>query len=114
MIRACAARSMPTTSQPAAIASRAASWPTRPRPITTTLEPGPASARRRPCSAIEATVVNAASFAGTPSGTGTHSSPGTAWNSAWLAFPAPPVATSWPARSPLTIEPTSTTSPAAE
>ena len=32
---------MPATSQPAAIASRAASWPTSPRPITTTLAPGP-------------------------------------------------------------------------
>ena len=38
--------------------------------MITTLEPGPTSASRRPCSATDAMVVNAASCAGTPSGTG--------------------------------------------
>ncbi len=114
MMRACGTGSIPATSQPEAMASRAASCPTRPSPITTTLAPGPASASRSPCSAMAATVANAASWAGTPSGTAAHSRPGTAWNSAWLALPAPPVATSWPARRPLTAEPTSTTMPAAE
>ena len=93
---------MPATSHPAAIASRAASCPISPRPTTTTLDPGPASASRSPCSAIDAIVVNAASWALTPAGTGAQSSPGTAWNSAWFALPAPPVATSWPGRIPVT------------
>ena len=46
--------------------------PIRPRPSTTTLEPGPASASRRPCSAIAAIVVKAASWAGRPSVRGTE------------------------------------------
>ena len=63
---------------------------------------------------MAAIVVNAASPAGTPSGTVAHSRPGTAWNSAWLALPAPPVATSWPGRTPVTAAPASSTMPAAE
>ncbi len=105
--------SMPATSHPLASAIRAASCPTRPSPATSTFAPGPTSARRRPCSAIEATVAKAASAAGTPAGTGAHSRPGTACASAWLAHPAPPVATSCPAVMPWTIPPTSTTTPAA-
>ncbi len=63
---------------------------------------------------MAAIVANAASSAGTPSGTGAHSSPGTAWNSAWFALPAPPVATSCPGRTPVTAAPASSTMPAAE
>ena len=74
--------SIPATSQPEAIASRAASWPSSPRPSTTTLAPGPASDRRSACSGMDASVANAASSAGTGSGTAAHSRPGTAWNSA--------------------------------
>ncbi len=86
--------SIPATSQPEAIASRAASWPSSPRPSTTTLAPGPTPDRRSACSGMDASVANAASSAGTPSGATAHSRPGTAWNSAWQAWPAPPVATS--------------------
>ena len=106
--------SIPATSQPEAIASRAASWPSSPRPSTTTLAPGPAPDRRSACSGMDASVANAASCAGTRSGTTAHSRPGTAWNSAWLALPAPPVATSWPTLIPSTAAPTSTATPAAE
>ncbi len=105
---------MPATSHPAAMASRAASWPISPSPTTTTFDPGPASARRSPCSAIDASVVNAASLALTPAGTGAQSSQGTAWSSAWFALPAPPVATSWPGRIPVTAAPAARTTPAAE
>ena len=52
------------------MASRTVSWPMRPRPTTHTLLPGPTSAIRRPCSAIEATVANAAWSFVTPSGIG--------------------------------------------
>ena len=88
--------------------------PISPRPTTTTFEPGPASAIRSACSAMAAIVVNAASRGSTPAGTGAHSRPGTTWNSAWLAFPAPPVTTSWPGLTPVTAEPASSTTPAAE
>ncbi len=80
----------------------------------TTLAPGPTSAMRSACRAMEAIVVNAASAGPTPSGTAAQSSPGTAWNSAWLALPAPPVATSCPGRTLVTAGPASTTRPAAE
>ena len=58
--------SIPATSQPEAIASRAASWPSSPRPSTTTLAPGPAPDRRSACSGMDASVANAASCAGHP------------------------------------------------
>ena len=65
------------------------------------MEPGPTPDRRSACSGMDARVANAASSGGTRSGTTAHSRPGTAWNSAWLALPAPPVATSWPGRDPV-------------
>ena len=69
---------MPATSQPAALASLAASCPINPRPSITIFDPGPTSASRSACSAIEATAPKAASWAGTPYGTAAHSKPGTA------------------------------------
>ena len=114
MSRGQAAGSIPATSHPAAMASRAVSCPISPRPTTATFAPGPTSAMRSPCKAMDAIVVKAASWTLTHPGTGAQSSPGTAWNSAWFAFPAPPVATSWPGRTPVTARPTSTTTPAAE
>ena len=85
------------------MASRAASCPISPRPTTTTFDPGtrlgePQRVQGDGRDRGERRVLRR----DTPAGTGAQSSPGTAWNSAWFALPAPPVATSWPGRIPVT------------
>ncbi len=103
--------STPATRYPDACARRQAICPMSPRPITHTRAPGPSSAMRRPCRAMLATVLKAASTSSTPSGTGTASMPDTTWYS---PCPAPPVATRWPTRTDSTCSPTSTAIPTAE
>ena len=77
--------STPITRHPARRGSATESWPTRPRPTTTTVSPTCGAARRTPCIAIDPTVAKLAVRSATPSGTRTTRLRGTATISAWCA-----------------------------
>ena len=106
--------SMPSTRQPAALASWIDKRPTNPRPMTATVSPSWTSARRNPCSATAPNVVNAPDSQSTLSGRPTTRLLGTLTISACTAYPAPAHATRWPTRNPVTPCPTFEMDPAHE
>ena len=70
---------------------------------------------RTACRAMAPSVPKLASSSVTPSGIAARRFSGTAFSSAWLAMPAPAMATRSPTRNrPSSPAPTATTSPAAE
>ena len=107
-------RSRPTTRTPAAISSRTASWPTRPRPMTQAVSPSWTSACRTPCMAMAPTVAKAACSGATSRGTGTHMLTGIQLYSACRAYSLPAAATSWPTWNSAAPLPTSVTTPHSE
>ena len=106
-------RSIPMTRQPFALRSWTVMRPIRPSPTTATYSPSCGRASRTPCSAMLATVLYAAASNETPSGMGATRFFGTKFTSAWLAYPAPAIATRSPTCTPRTSAPTCSTMPAA-